>query len=191
MSESKLRCIISGALLLLVGAPSGCTTAAAASETSSESDTGATKDGGSPDTTSPGDSWVNIVEVSASGSSGEYSFNVRFESSDIDCTQFADWWEVVTEDGTLLYRRILAHPHTPGLSGNPVMRSGGPVTVTADDVMIIRGHMNNAGYIGIPMRGSVTAGFTPAPDIDAQFAPTLEGADPQPAECIPEQDIVG
>jgi hypothetical protein len=134
---------------------------------------------------------VNIIDVTTSGSAGNYTFNVTFESSDIDCTQFADWWDVVTEDGTLVFRRILVHPHTVGLSGNPVMRSGGSVNISATDTVIVRGHMNNAGYIGIPMRGSVDGGFVQDPSIDATFAPDLAAEGEQPVECIPEADIVG
>ncbi len=132
------------------------------------------------------DSWVDIIDVAAAGDEGAYTFEVTLHSSDIDCTEFADWWEVLTEDGALLYRRILAHPHTEGKSGNPVMRSGGPVEISPTDVVIVRGHMNNGGYSGAAMSGSVLGGFETAPDIEKEFAAEVESALPQPSACIPE-----
>ena len=131
--------------------------------------------------------WADVTGVEVSGSSGNYTFDVTFHSTDIDCSEYADWWEVLTEDGDLVYRRILAHPHTPGLSGNPVARSGGPVDVTPNQIIIVRAHLNTVGYVGIPMRGTVNNGFEPAPDIDGQFAPDVASLDPQPGECVNEQ----
>ena len=136
------------------------------------------------------DSWVNVIAVAASGSDGAYAFSVTIESADIDCTRYADWWEVISEDGTLLYRRILAHPHTEELSGNPVTRSGSPVPVSAQDNVIVRAHMNDAGYSGTPMRGTVEDGFVSFPEITSDFASEVESEEPQPDECIPEEDVV-
>jgi hypothetical protein len=156
---------------------------------SSEINTDANTDSDSDlgdDSGAAADSWVDIVDVATTGNESAYTFEVTFHSSDIDCTQFADWWEVLTEDGALLYRRILAHPHTEGKSGNPVMRSGGPVPVLSTDTVIVRGHMNNAGYIGTAMHGSVQDGFESAPDIGPDFAADVEDDNPQPDACVPE-----
>lgn len=161
-------------------------------DTDTDADTDADSDSDSDtDTTGTAASWVNIIEVVTSGNEGGYTFDVTIESSDLDCTQFADWWEVITEDGTLVYRRILTHPHTEGMSGNPVTRGGGPVAITADQTVIIRGHMNNAGYIGLPMRGSVNGGFVQTNEIAGTFASDLADDEPQPVECIPEEVIMG
>ena len=99
---------------------------------------------------------------------------------------------VVSEDGELLYRRILEHSHTDenGTSdadapGNTFTRSGGPVDLGADTVVIVRAHMNNPDeYNGAAMRGSVAAGFEAASDLDPDFAAELENADPQPEACL-------
>ena len=136
--------------------------------------------------------YANVVAVVASGSEGSYTLNVSVESSDVDCSQFADWWEVVSEDGTLLYRRILEHSHTDdnGTSdadapGNTFTRGGGPVDLAANDVVIVRAHMSNLDeYNGAVMRGSVAAGFETALDLDPDFAADLENADPQPEGCL-------
>jgi len=136
--------------------------------------------------------YANVVGVVASGSEGSYTLNVSIESSDVDCSEFADWWEVVSEDGALLYRRILDHSHTDenGTSdadapGNTFTRGGGPVDLAADDVVIVRAHMSNLDeYNGAAMRGSVAAGFEAASDLDHDFAAELENADPQPEGCL-------
>ena len=62
-------------------------------------------------------------------------------------------------------------------------RTGGPVPISADQVVLIRAHMSNAGYTGMVMRGSVADGFVPAPEIGADFATDVENQDPQPGDC--------
>ena len=150
---------------------------------------GGASTGGS--TTSGSQPYANVVAVATSGSAGSYTFNVSVESSDIDCNQFCNWWEVLGEDGSLIFRRILQHCHTddngtsdPGAPGNTFTRDGSPVNVTADQVVIVRGHMNTGGYHGQVMRGSVSAGFEVASDIGDDFAPAVESADPQPTGCL-------
>jgi len=132
-----------------------------------------------------------VVAVAPSGEAGGYTFDVSIESSDVDCSEFADWWEVVSVEGTLLYRRILEHSHTDdnGTSdadapGNTFTRSGGPVEVLADQVVIVRAHMNTLDhYQGSAMRGSVSEGFVVASELDPAFAADLESAAPQPENC--------
>ena len=130
--------------------------------------------------------------MAVSGTPGDYTFDVSVESADIDCDQYADWWEVLSEDGSLVYRRILTHPHTdengtsdPDAPGNTFTRSGGPVQISADEVVIVRAHMSNEGYNGMVMRGSVAEGFVAAPDIGSDFAAEVQTDDPQPGECMP------
>jgi hypothetical protein len=150
---------------------------------------GAPDDGtaGAPDETEP---YANVTGVTTSGSDGAYTFNVSVESSDIDCTEFANWWEVLAEDGTLVYRRILEHSHTDenGSSdadapGNTFTRSGGPVPIAAGDTVLVRAHMSTGGYRGMVMRGRVTDGFADALDIGGDFAAEVESEDPQPTGC--------
>jgi len=163
---------------------------------------GSSGSGGSGGTPNTGDSnagasgandsvpYANVVAVTTTGSDNAYTFGVSIESSDIDCTQFANWWEVLTEDGALTYRRILEHSHTDanGTSdadapGNTFTRTGGPVPVAADTVVLVRAHMSTGGYNGAVMRGSASGGFTQAADIDTHFAADVEGAAPQPTGC--------
>jgi hypothetical protein len=145
-----------------------------------------TSDAGAP-TTPP---YANVTAVSATGTDGAYTFNVTIESADIDCSQYADWWEVLGEDGALLYRRILEHSHTDAngssdanAPGNTFTRGGGPVPVTDGDVVVVRAHMSVGGYNGAVMRGSVAGGFVEAADLGADFAAGVELEDPQPDGC--------
>jgi hypothetical protein len=151
------------------------------------SDAGTSSNAGAPNASPP---YANVTAVVASGSDGDYTFNVTVESADVDCSQFADWWEVLSEDGVLLYRRILEHSHTDenGTSdanapGNTFTRSGGPVPAAADDSVLVRAHMSVGGYDGQVMRGTAASGFAPAADITANFAADVETADPLPTGC--------
>jgi hypothetical protein len=86
---------------------------------------------------------------------------------------------VVSEDGELLYRRILLHSH---VSEQPFRRSGGPVAVDANTVVIVRAHMHPDGYGGIALRGSVDGDFEPV-QLDANFAPNFDEIEPLPTGC--------
>ena len=50
-------------------------------------------------------SGANVITVSLSGNPGSYVISVTVHSPDIRCESFADWWEVVSDDGELLTRR--------------------------------------------------------------------------------------
>ena len=164
------------------GAPNGAA-GAPSGETGDAGDANAGATGLAP--------YADVVAVSVpSGSERAYVFSVSIESADIDCTQFANWWEVLTEDGALVYRRILEHSHTDanGSSdadqpGNTFTRTGGPVPVGVDDVVLVRAHLSTGGYNGQVMRGSAAAGFAQAPDIGGDFAESVEGEAPQPTGC--------
>lgn len=146
---------------------------------------------GSAGATDAEGAYAHVTAVSTSGSDGAYTFSVSVESADIDCTQYADFWEVLSEDGALLYRRILEHSHTDAngttdadAPGNTFTRDGGPVAIDSTRVVIVRAHMNTSGYNGRAMRGSVDAGFEVAHDIDAGFAADVEDEMPLPTGCL-------
>ena len=135
-------------------------------------------------TTTAGEVFANVTGVAASGDPGAYTFDVTISSADLDCSQYADWWEVLKPSGELVYRRILAHSHTEANStGNPFTRSGGPVAVMEDDQVIVRAHMNTVGYKGMIMSGAVAEGFAEATDLADDFARDIETAEPQPTGC--------
>jgi hypothetical protein len=124
---------------------------------------------------------ADVVSVEVRGAAGAYEFSVGIRSDDRGCQQYADWWEVVSDDGRLLYRRVMEHSH---VGEQPFVRAGGPVAIGADTVLWIRAHLNNAGYDGAALRGSVRGGFSRAEPAE-NFAAALAQLPPQPPRCAP------
>ena len=122
---------------------------------------------------------ASVVSVQASGSPGAYGFSVGVASPDLGCNQYADWWEVLSERGELLYRRILAHSHR---DEQPFVRSGGPVALSPTQVVWVRAHMHPGGYGGALVRGSVQSGFREA-KAEPGFAAAVEKLPPLPDGC--------
>lgn len=122
---------------------------------------------------------ADVVSVTANGSEDSYTFAVEIRSPDTGCEQYADWWEVITEDGELIYRRTLTHSH---VNEQPFTRSGGPVMINPEVVVIVRAHMYPTGYGGTAFQGSVN-GYFEEIQLDPNFATELENADPLPDGC--------
>lgn len=127
----------------------------------------------------PAPSLANVLSISVSGGENAYQFAVEIRSPDEGCEQYADWWEVVSEDGELVYRRILAHSH---VGEQPFTRSGGPLAISADTVVIVRAHMYPDGYGGVAFRGSVENGFESV-QLEPNFAEGLDKVEPLPSGC--------
>lgn len=136
------------------------------------------EDMGNPDPSNSSE-LAEVISVSVSGEEGQYTFSVGIKSPDTGCDQYADWWEVITRDGELVYRRILAHSH---VAEQPFVRSGGNVSISNDQEVFVRAHMNTSGYGVSVYSGSVSGGFT-AVSIDENFAGQLEMEQPLPAGC--------
>lgn len=122
---------------------------------------------------------ADVAGVTVSGEPGAYRFNVTVRSPDQGCAQYANWWEVVSEDGRLLYRRVLQHSH---VNEQPFTREGGPVAIGPDTVVWVRAHQHPQGYGGVAFRGSVRAGFRAAVP-PAGFAANLSKVPPLPTGC--------
>ncbi len=122
---------------------------------------------------------ADVVSVKVSGAPGAYYFDVAVRSTETGCRKYADWWEVVSEDGKLLYRRVLLHSH---VDEQPFARSGGPVAIQPNATVWVRAHMNPGGYGGVAFRGSPQAGFR-AETLSADFAAGLGGVAPLPDGC--------
>ena len=123
---------------------------------------------------------ADVLAVQASGTPETYTFAVTLRSPDTGCEQYADWWEVLTPEGRLIYRRVLAHSH---VDEQPFTRSGGPVEVPETEDVVVRAHMNDAGYGGVAFVGSVASGFGADPSITAALAPELADVPPKPTGC--------
>ena len=122
---------------------------------------------------------ADVVAVAVSGTAGAYTFNVTVSSPDTGCDRYADWWEVLSADGSLLYRRTVLHSH---VDEQPFARSGGPVPVAADADVIVRAHMSVGGYGGAAMRGQPDGGLVPV-TLSEGFATDVESMEPQPPDC--------
>jgi hypothetical protein len=126
-----------------------------------------------------GQDMADVISVQVSGGQGAYRFSVEVKSPDEGCDRYADWWEVVSQDGELIYRRVLLHSHT---DEQPFTRSGGPVEIQEDEVVWVRAHMNTGGYGGQALKGSVASGFENAAP-GADFAANLAQQPPLPEDC--------
>ncbi len=133
-----------------------------------------------PDTAAPASKGADVTKVEVSGTAGALQFAVTLSSPDKGCGQYANWWEVLRPDGTLVYRRILGHSH---VNEQPFTRSGGPVAVSATDEVIVRAHMHPGGYGGAVFRGTQQRGFERDETIGATFAAAVATAEPQPTGC--------
>jgi hypothetical protein len=132
---------------------------------------------GGPSGAASGD--AKVTAVTTTGSAGAYTFDVTIASNDTGCDHYVDWWEVVDENGALVYRRILLHDHA---DEQPFTRDGGPAKVRPDQVVTVRAHVNTSGYAAAAMRGSVQAGFK-AIQLPAGYAAALAKEKPLPDVC--------
>lgn len=128
---------------------------------------------------------ADVVGVRTTGSAGAYTVYVSIASTETGCDQYADWWELLTPTGELVYRRILDHSHP---DEQPFERSGGPVAIAAGDEVVVRAHLHgehalSGGYGGARMTGSVSGGFAAAA-ADPGFAPSLASSPPLPESCL-------
>lgn len=123
--------------------------------------------------------FANVKDVAATQSGDNFTFQVTIKSPDTGCEQYADWWEVVSEEEELIYRRILLHSH---VDEQPFLRSGGPVRISENTQVWIRAHMNNSGYGGEAFYGSINDGFE-VKVMPEDFALELEDSQPLPDDC--------
>ena len=123
---------------------------------------------------------AHITAVTTNGTEKSYHFTVTVASDETGCEQYANWWEVLSKDGTLLYRRILIHSHP---NQQPFTRSGGYVPIKKDEVVYVRAHMNKLGYVGDIFEGSVKLGFKKAKEVP-DFNTSIETQIPLPTGCL-------
>lgn len=124
-------------------------------------------------------SLASVEQVTVSGSPTNYTFAVTISSPDTGCEQYADWWEIISEEGDLIHRRILAHSH---VNEQPFTRSGSRINLSPDQQVWVRVHMNNSSYSTQGMIGSISTGFEKV-TLPENFASDLETSDPLPSGC--------
>ncbi len=121
---------------------------------------------------------ANVASVAVSGDSGSFIFAVGVRSDETGCDRYADWWEVVSEDGELLFRRVLSHSHA---GEQPFVRSGGPVDISETESVWVRAHLSPDGYGGTAWFGSIVDGFVAAEQV-ADWDDLADEA-PHPGRC--------
>jgi len=126
-----------------------------------------------------GEDQAEVTDVTCTGQANNYTLSVTIKSPDTGCDQYADWWEVFTQEGDLIYRRILGHSH---VDEQPFTRSGGVVDVGPDDFIYVRAHMNNLGYGSLVFSGTLRNDLK-ADTLEANFALELETTEPLPTNC--------
>ena len=83
-----------------------------------------------------GEASVEKVDVRRDGNSWHFSVTVRHADTGWD--HYADRWEILAPDGTVLATRVLLHPH---VNEQPFTRSLGNVTIPEDvNEVIVRAH---------------------------------------------------
>ncbi len=95
-------------------------------------------------------SWAgeaDVIEVSVSAQGQErYRFDVAVAHADSGWEHYADRWEVLAPDGTLLATRTLMHPH---VDEQPFTRSLSGVAIPGSiDGVEVRAHDTVHGYGG-------------------------------------------
>ena len=90
-------------------------------------------------------------EVGSSEGDSTYRFDVTVSSDDQGWEKYADWWEVLDEDGSRLGQRLLTHPHD---TEQPFTRSQSGIPVGGEQV-IVRAHDSQLGYCGATMEVAV------------------------------------
>ena len=122
---------------------------------------------------------AEVTKVEATGKANNYTFSVTIDSPDTGCNSYADWWEVITPDGELIYRRVLLHSH---VDEQPFTRTGDAVAIQPQDEVIVRVHMSSEGYSQQAQQGSIQSGFTTV-TLPQDLANNLELVEPLPESC--------
>jgi len=122
---------------------------------------------------------ARVTQVEIAGEPQAYRFAVTIESPDTGCERYANWWEVITPVGELIYRRILAHSH---VEEQPFTRSGGPVAIDPEQEVIVRAHMDPGGYGDRGFRGTIEQGLI-AVDLSPTLAAEVAQQQPLPSGC--------
>ena len=83
---------------------------------------------------------ADVIDVRArQGASGAYTFLVTVQHDDTGWDHYADKWEIIGPDGSVLATRVLMHPHVEeqpfsrSLSGVKIPQGVQSVTVRAHD----------------------------------------------------------
>jgi len=98
---------------------------------------------------------ADVIEVKVRRSAGDsYNFDVTVRHTDEGWKHYANKWEVMAPDGTVLGTRILAHPHvdeqpfTRSLAGLKIPENIAEVTIRAHD--LVHGYGGKMATVALP-----------------------------------------
>lgn len=92
------------------------------------------------------DGCADVVAVEVSGSGAALRFDVTVSSADTGTDKYADAWEVIAPDGTVLGARTLLHPH---VGEQPFTRSLEIQDVPDEvEVVMVRARDSVVGFCG-------------------------------------------
>ena len=96
---------------------------------------------------------ADVLKVNITQQGDSYRFDVTVAHADTGWDHYADAWEIVGPDGTVLGVRTLAHPH---VDEQPFTRSQGGVKIpTGVDSVTVRAHDKVHGWGGAEMTVTV------------------------------------
>jgi hypothetical protein len=99
---------------------------------------------------------AKIVDVEVAKNYDSFRFDVTLRHDDAGWDHYADGWEVLSPDGEVLGKRVLAHPHvneqpfTRSLSGVVIPEGLGTVSIRAHDS--VHGYNKEVFEIRLPGR---------------------------------------
>ena len=90
---------------------------------------------------------ADVVDVKAKQkNNGSYSFKVSVQHEDEGWDHYANRWEVLSEDGTIIATRVLHHPH---VNEQPFTRSMSGIEIPEDlKFVLVRAHDSQHEYGG-------------------------------------------
>jgi len=88
---------------------------------------------------------VEIVKVELRNNTGgdNWTFHVTLKHADSGWDHYADAWRIVTEDGTVLGKRVLFHPHE---NEQPFTRSLSDVKLGGNAIIYVEAHDKVHGW---------------------------------------------
>ena len=99
-----------------------------------------------------GEADVVAVDAQPNGD-GTWRFDVTVQHADEGWDHYADLWQVLAPDGTVLGERVLAHPH---VNEQPFTRSLSGVAIPPEvDIVIVRARDSVHAYGGVEMEVAI------------------------------------
>ena len=93
-----------------------------------------------------GEADILAVQITDEGGDHRYRFAVTVSHEDAGWEHYADKWDVVAPDGTVIATRVLLHPH---VDEQPFTRGLSGVKIPAGiDQVVVRAHDSVHGYGG-------------------------------------------